>query len=96
MEEKEKSLLEKTHALAQENNRMLRGIQRRNRLRSFFRFLILFVFVSFVYLVYSFFQPVFQEISEGYQGIRESVQDIQSQIDVLRGFFGAGVAEEVQ
>ncbi len=96
MEEEEKKLLEKTHALAQENNRILRGIQRGNRLKSFFRFLTLLVLVSFVYLAYSFFQPVFHEISEGYQGIRESVQDIQSQIDNLRGFFGADVIEETQ
>ncbi len=96
MEEKEKSLLEEIHALAQENNRILRGIQRRNRLRSFFRFLVLLIFISFLYLAYSFFQPVLQEISEGYQGIRESVQDIQSQIDVLRGFFGVDITQEVQ
>ncbi len=78
MTPEEKSLLERTYKIAEENNGILRSIQRANRLSLTFRILYWLVIIGFSYGAYYFIQPYLQTMLGLYDQVQGNVNTVQS------------------
>jgi hypothetical protein len=84
MDVDERKMLERTLKLAEENNRILKGIQRQARIASILRFLYVLVVIAFAVLMYYFLQPYLTQLMEIYTGYEEKATQIQNVVDNLR------------
>jgi len=64
MTPEEKSLLERTYKMAEENNSMLRSIKRTNRIGTIFRIIYWVVLIGAALGVYYYLQPYLEGVSD--------------------------------
>lgn len=77
MNPEEKELLEKTAALAEENNKILRGMRRANRWNLAWKIFYWVVIIALSYSAYVYVQPYLDEIMKAYEGIKGASSNIQ-------------------
>jgi uncharacterized protein (UPF0333 family) len=78
MTPEERSLLERTYKMAEENNDILKSIRRANRLSLAFRVLYWVVILGVSYGAYYFIQPYLQSMLGLYDQVRGNVDTVQS------------------
>jgi hypothetical protein len=78
MTPEEKSLLERTYKMAEENNDILRSIRRTNRLSLAFRVLYWVVILGLSLGAYYFIQPYLQSMLGLYDQVQGNVNTVQS------------------
>ena len=77
MTPEERSLLERTHKLAEENNEILRSIRRTNRFSVIMRVLYWAIILVVSFGAYYFIQPYLETMLGAYDQIQGSLQGIQ-------------------
>lgn len=86
-----KELLEKNLALNEENNRLLRGLRRSNRLAFVWRVIYIALFLGGAAFAFTFLRPYY----EGVKGTYDSIIKTQSQINTgFKGFFGGETVQK--
>ncbi|MFA6227197.1 MAG: hypothetical protein WC631_01815 [Candidatus Paceibacterota bacterium] len=78
MNPNEKELLQKTHDLSEENNKILRSIRRSNRLSSFFRVIYWIIIIVAAFGTYWFIQPYLNMVSNVYSGIQNDLKTVKN------------------
>jgi len=78
MNPQEKILLEKTHELAEENNKILHSLRRSNRLGSFFRLLYWIIIIGVSIGAYYYVEPYVNTILTTYKGIQGDIDSVKS------------------
>ncbi|MEI7463224.1 MAG: hypothetical protein WCK03_02390 [Candidatus Taylorbacteria bacterium] len=81
MTPEEKSLLERTYKLAEDNNAILRSIRRSNRLSATLRILYWTVIILSGFAAYYFVQPYLTIAMDLYNKTQNSIQMVQNQIN---------------
>ena len=71
-------LLQKTYELAEENNKILRGIRRSNRLSSLWHFFYWVVIIAISVIAYNYIQPYTTQMLKTYQGLQSQLNSITS------------------
>lgn len=84
MTPEERSLLERTYKLAEENNQILRGIRRSNRFATIMRVLYWVVIIVLSFGAYYLIQPYLQATLSAYDSIRDNIQGAQSNLNSLQ------------
>ena len=91
MTPEERSLLERTHKLAEENNEILHSIRRTNRFSTVMRVLYWIVILVLSFGAYYFIQPyvttmlgAYDQVKGSLQGVQNGVNDAQSAASSLR------------
>lgn len=91
MTPEEKSLLERTHALAEENNSILRSMRRTNRASMIFRVVYWVVIIAIGLGAYYFVEPyirlmvgLFGQAQNGVSSLNQNLNTIQGAADNLR------------
>jgi len=90
MTPEEKALLERTYAIAEENNELLRKIRRSSQISAIVRitYWVIIIFLSFG--AYYFIQPYFTTLlgvtdqAGGVSGIQNNINQAQNTVDSLR------------
>ncbi len=77
MTPEERSLLERTHKLAEENNEILRSIRRTNRFAVIMRVLYWVVIIGVSFGAYYFIQPYLEAMLGAYSQVQGSIQGLQ-------------------
>ena len=78
MNPNEKDLLQKTYDLSQENNKILHGLRRSDRLSSFFR-IIYWVFIIVAALgAYQLLQPYLDLASKAYSSLQSDINSVKT------------------
>ncbi len=91
MTPEERELLTKSIKLAEENNKMLRGIRRGARFASFFRIFYWLIILGSAFGVYYYTQPYIDALVKSYNGMQqniESVKGITSKLPSLPSWLG--------
>ncbi len=78
MTPEEKSLLERTYKLAEDNNEILRQMRRVNRFSTALRFLYWAIILGLSFGAYYFIQPYIDSLSGLYGQARDNIQTVQS------------------
>ena len=78
MNPNEKDLLQKTYDLAEENNKILRGIRRSNRLSSVFRVFYWFIIIGVSIGAFYFIQPYINVITKTYGSLQQNINDVKN------------------
>lgn len=87
MEPEDKALLRKTAAMAEENNKILRGIRRSNRWGLAWRIFYWVVIIAISYGAYVYVQPYFNQLLKTYNevtGTAGKVSNVGSQLPDLQ------------
>jgi hypothetical protein len=94
MTPEERSLLERTYKLAEENNSILRSIRRSNRLSTAMRVLYWVVILALSFGAYYFIQPYVETLMSAYgdlqgnlQSLRNDANSAQNAIDSAKSYF---------
>ncbi len=87
MTPEERSLLERTHKLAEENNELLRGMRRMSRITSVARISYWVVILLVGFGAYYFIQPYVQSMFSLYTGIQENLGTSPGTSDLLLNLF---------
>lgn len=77
MTPEEKELLEKTHLLAEENNKILVGIRRANRWGIAYKVLYWVVVLAVSYGAYVYIQPFVDQIVDSYKSIMGTTNEVK-------------------
>jgi hypothetical protein len=78
MTPEERELLTKSIKLAEENNRMLRGIRRSARFSSFLRIVYWLIILGGAVGVYYFVKPLLDPFINGYNQMQKSVETVKN------------------
>lgn len=87
MSPEEKSLLERTYKMAEENNEILRSIRRTNRWGIAFRVFYWVVILGLSFGAYYFIQPYLQTVLGLYEQIPGNVGGVQDMTSKLSDLF---------
>jgi hypothetical protein len=92
MTPEEKSLLERTYKMAEENNAILRGIRRSNRWSLVFRILYWVVIIGLAFGTFYLIQPYVNTLlsvtgQSGLGGVENSINNAQNAANQLKGVF---------
>ncbi len=94
MTPEERSLLERTYKLAEENNSMLRSMRRSNRLSTAMRVLYWVVILALSFGAYYFIQPyinatmdAYNQLSGSIKGVENNINSAQNAIDSAKSYF---------
>jgi Trk-type K+ transport system membrane component len=93
MTPEEKSLLERTYKMAEENNTMLRSIRRSNRVSLGFRIAYWIIILIIAFGSFYFIQPYVNTLlsisgqGTGLQGISNSINNAQSAANGMKDLF---------
>lgn len=85
MTPEEKSLLERTYKIAEENNVILRGIRRANRISTIMRILYWLVIVGVTLGAFYYLQPYIDSMFEIIDKAQESIQSIGATVGEVQG-----------
>ena len=85
MSPEEKSLLERTYKIVEENNEILKSIRRSSRLGTTIKVLYWIVILGFSFGAYYFIQPYLQSITGLYNQAEGDVSSVQSVTTKLNG-----------
>jgi len=85
MNPNERDLLQKTHDLAEDNNRILRGIRRSNRWSTFFRAIYWIIIIGVSIGAFYYIQPYVDTLLKTYQSLQGSIQNIQTTTNKIPG-----------
>jgi hypothetical protein len=77
MSPEEKELLEKTYALTEENNQILRGIRRTNRWGIAYKVVYWLVVIALSYGAYIYIQPYVDQLFKTYGEIMGTVNNVK-------------------
>jgi hypothetical protein len=78
MTPEEKELLRETAELTKENNKILRGIRRSNRVSTFLRLVYWIIILGSAFGVYYYTQPYIDAVVKSYNGMRENIQSVKN------------------
>ena len=78
MNPNERQLLQETHELAQENNKILKGIRRSNRWASFFRTLYWVLVIGISVGAFYYVQPYVDNLLKAYQIIQTELGSVKT------------------
>jgi hypothetical protein len=78
MNPNEKELLQKTYDLSEENNKILRGLRRSNRLSSFFRVIYWIIVIVAAYGAYWFIQPYLNLVVNAYGSLQSDLKTVKT------------------
>lgn len=81
------NLLKQTKLLVEENNKILKGIRRSNRISSFFRFIYWIIIIVATVGIYTYIQPYLDSISKLYG----EVETTNNKITNVQNSFGEGI-----
>ena len=84
MTPEERSLLERTHKLAEENNEILRGIRRSNRISVIFRVAYWVIILAISFGAFYFIQPYIESLTGAYGQIQQEYGSTQGAISSFR------------
>ncbi|MEK7575084.1 MAG: hypothetical protein AAB511_02540 [Patescibacteria group bacterium] len=87
MNPEERRLLERAVTLSEENNNILRGIRRANRLGFIWKIVYWIVILAVSYGAYVYIQPYVDQVMKVYQGTVNTSQKVSSQFSGLENFF---------
>jgi hypothetical protein len=73
MSPEEKSLLERTYKMSEENNSILRSIRRSNRFSGFMRVLYWIVIIGISYGLYAYLQPYIKTVMDVYDQVKNNI-----------------------
>ncbi len=82
-----KELLEKNLALNEENNRLLRGLRRSNRLALVWRVIYIGIFLGGAALAFTTLKPYYEGVKQTYGSIVDTQKEINSGFQGFKGFF---------
>lgn len=97
MNEEEKELLESTYELAKSNNKILKGMRRKERVSTVFHAIKWIAIIAITIWSYVLIQPVLSQISGVYQNVQETtsaVKGLQDRAQDLQN--GAGFENLLQ
>jgi hypothetical protein len=83
MSPEERELLTKSIELAEENNKMLRGMRRSARISTILRILYWVIIIGATFGAYYAIQPFIDPLIKSYNGMRDSVNSIKTITDKL-------------
>ncbi len=83
MTPEEKRLLEETHALSEENNRILKKIRRASLVSTIVRLSYWVIIIGLSFGAYYFIQPYIEQLGIVYDGAQKNVSEVQT---VTNGF----------
>ncbi len=78
MNPEDNQLLQKTHDLAEENNKILRGIRSSNRWSAVFRIFYWIIIVGISVGAFYYIQPYINVLSKAYSGIQTDLNSIKT------------------
>ena len=78
MNPNEKELLQKTYEMVEENNKILHGIKRSNRLSSFFRAIYWVIIAAAALGTYWFVQPYINVALTAYKSIQNDIKTVKT------------------
>jgi hypothetical protein len=84
MNPNEKQLLQETHDLAEENNKILKGIRRSNRVSFIFRFLYWLLIIGVSIGAFYYIQPYVDKLNKAYGSLQSNVSDVQTVTNSLK------------
>ncbi len=91
MDDEIENLLRQTKALVEENNKILKGIRRSNRVGSFFRFIYWIVIIALTIGAYAYVQPYLNSMMKLYNQLETTNNNItttqNSLGDGIKSFF---------
>jgi len=87
MTPEEKSLLERTYKLAEENNSILRGIRRSNRWGIAFKIFYWLVILGITFGAFYFLQPYLESSLKLFNQAQESIKTIGGTVNQVQGAF---------
>ena len=76
--------------LTKENNRILRGMRRGARLRTFMRIVMFLVIIALAIVGYRFARPYIGQAQDAYNQVRDGVNDINETRNSIGDIFGGG------
>lgn len=88
MTPEERDLLLKSIKLAEENNKMLRGIRRSARLSTFLRLLYWAIIIGTAFGFYYYTKPFIEPIIDGYAGMKDNIETLKHTTDNLPAWLG--------
>jgi len=88
MTPEERDLLLKSIEIAEENNKMLRGIRRSARFSAFLRFLYWVIILGSAFGFYYYTKPFIKPIMDGYVGMKENIETLKNTTDNLPAWLG--------
>ncbi len=93
MTDEERSLLERTYKLAEENNGILRAMRRANRFSTVMRVLYWAAIIGLSFGAYYLIQPylnatmdAYSKLSGSIQGVENNINSAQNTLDTLKGY----------
>ncbi len=89
MDEEIENLLRETKALVEENNKILKGIRRSNRISSFFRFVYWAIIIVVTIGTYAYIQPYLNSVSKLYNDLETT----NNSITTTQNSFGTNLKE---
>jgi hypothetical protein len=89
MTPEEKSLLERTHKIAEDNNVILRGIRRANRISTVMRILYWLIIVGVTLGAFYYLQPYIDSMFEIIDKAQESIQSMGGTVREVQGAFSS-------
>jgi hypothetical protein len=84
MSPEEKELLEKTYALAEENNQILRGIRRINRWGVAYKVVYWVLIIALSYGAYVYIEPYVGQLVETYKSIMGTADEVQKATNSIK------------
>ena len=87
MTPEERSLLERTYKIVQENNSILRSLRRSNRYSLVFKVVYWGVIIVVSLGAYFAIQPYFQSVVNAYSAIQGDATTSHTILDSLKGYF---------
>ena len=84
MTPEEKSLLERTYKMAEENNAILRGIRRSNRWSTVFRVLYWVIIIGLGVVSYYFVQPYLTTAMNLYNQVQSQIHNVQAGLNEVQ------------
>ncbi|MEN9524081.1 MAG: hypothetical protein RL536_150 [Candidatus Parcubacteria bacterium] len=89
MTPEERSLLERTHKLVEENNEILRSIRRSNRFGTIMRVLYWVLILALSFGAYYFIQPYLSSMLGTYSSLQNSLQGLQGDVNSAQNAAGS-------
>jgi len=83
MTPEERQLLKETADLVKENHQILKSIRRNARIASFMRALYWIIILASIFGTYYFIQPYINAITEGYEGMKDNIDNVKGLTDKL-------------
>lgn len=78
MTPEERELLTQSIKLAEENNKMLRGLRRRARISSFLRIVYWMIILGITFGAYYFIEPYVNSMVKSYNDIKSNVENVKN------------------